>query len=253
MVQMIVGSDVMENRIPTSGPTPLRTPPTFTAKLWRAGRCCAIPTPSAGHRPSSATRTPRSATMVATLWGGGVRPHRRHLADVYDRPTIGINQVRANMGMGYSDEHNRRAPVEAHLCPAGGAGARQVSRKPSSSPAREKPVPIGNTVFVPRSARIRSAHQAHRPLGGSSMERDRGTRLRHRPARRNQPAGDQDPGGQEKRRLVLPPGPARRRCWRTQGARHRRFQKLREDESLRQTIVSEAIWRASRTSPGRWL
>ena len=239
---MIVGEDVMENRILYVRPTSIENATNIYRQAVESGSVCCAILDSIGGAPT----VKRNEDAEVGHYGGnamGVGAFARTagtLADVYDCLTIGINQVRANMGMGYSDE-TPGGHQWKHTCVLRVELVRGKEQETIKLPGEEKPVPIGNTVFaMVRKNQVgapgRTAHwwffhewTEEHGFGIDQLDEINRLAIKTQVVKKSggwyyHPALPADAKGERK----------------VQGIAG--FQKLvREDESLRQTIVSEVM------------
>lgn len=147
-LEMIVGKELMESRIIYIRPTSIEDATNIYRKAVESGSICCAILDSIGGAPT----IKRNEDATVGHYGGnamGVGEFARAagtLADVYDCLTIGINQVRANMGMGFADE-TPGGHQWKHTCVLRIELVRGKEQETIKLPGEEKPVPIGNTVF----------------------------------------------------------------------------------------------------------
>ena len=148
-LEMIVGKELLENRVIYVRPTSIENCTNIYRQAVESGMVCCAILDSIGGAPTIR----RNDDAEVGHYGGnamGVGEFARTagtLADVYDCLTIGINQVRANMGMGFTDE-TPGGHQWKHTCVQRIELVRGKDTESITMPGEEKPVPIGYTVFA---------------------------------------------------------------------------------------------------------
>lgn len=148
-LEMLVGKEIMEERLMYIRPTSIENATNIYRQAVESGAVCCVILDSIGGAPT----IKRNEDAEVGHYGGnamGVGEFARSagtLADVYDCLTIGINQIRANMGMGFSDEtpggHQWR-----HTCVLRIELVASKDTENIKMTGEEKPVPIGRLIYA---------------------------------------------------------------------------------------------------------
>lgn len=148
-LETVVGREILESRLLYIRPTSIENATNIYRKAVTSGTVCCVILDSIGGAPTIR----RNDDAEVGHYGGnamGVGEFARSaatLADVYECLTIGINQVRANMGMGFSDE-TPGGHQWKHACVLRIELVRGKDTESIKMPGEEKPVPIGYTVYA---------------------------------------------------------------------------------------------------------
>lgn len=148
-LEMLVGKEIVDERLIYIRPTSIENATNIYRKAVESGNICFVILDSIGGAPTIR----RNDDAEVGHYGGnamGVGEFARTagtLADVYDCLTIGINQVRANMGMGFMDE-TPGGHQWKHTCVMRVELVKGKDTENVKLPGEDKPVPIGYTIFA---------------------------------------------------------------------------------------------------------
>lgn len=148
-LELIVGADLLKNRVLYVQPTSIENATNMYREAVGGGDICCAILDSIGGAPT----VKRNDDAEVGHYGGnamGVGEFARSasvMAAHHSCLTIGINQVRANMGMGFSDQ-TPGGHQWKHTCILSVELVRGKDTVTMKMPGEEKPVPIGYTVYA---------------------------------------------------------------------------------------------------------
>ena len=146
---MIVGKQLLDDRVIYIQPTSIENATNIYRQAVESGQVCCAILDSIGGAPT----VRRDEDAEKGHYGGnalGVGEFARSAAtwsSIYHTLTIGINQVRANMGIGFADQ-TPGGYAWRHACILRIELVRGRDTQTIKLPGEEKPIPVGHTIYA---------------------------------------------------------------------------------------------------------